>query len=222
MEICELMPTQHAVQLAVKYATRLRFMQLATQLNELAHRKAAEEMEEEEEEEPVYVAPQRPVNRLVNGACCPGISLSMRSANERRRYILTSSSIGWAHTQNNPWLPWCSLFYIHIQFWIEVRIFKSRNDFEYHIWNFIDFIQEPMIIRHFLYILFFRSKPVVNGHAATNTEAEEEMEADDLDESTDIYEEISSQQDGDEEPRHKGQDLGYVSWRAYKLMIKIM
>ena len=89
MEICELMPTQHAVQLAVKYATRLRFMQLATQLNELAHRKAAEEMEEEEEEEePVYVAPRRPVNRLVNGACCPGISLSMRSANERRHYIV--------------------------------------------------------------------------------------------------------------------------------------
>ena len=88
--------------------------------------------------------------------------------------------------------------------------------------NFIDFIQKPMINRHFLYIVFLRSKPAVNGHAVNNAEAEEEMEADDLDESTDIYEEISSQQDGDEEPRHKGQDLGCVSWRAYKLMIKIL
>ena len=32
-----------------------------------------------------------------------GINLSMRPANERRRYIVTSSLIGWAHTQNNPW-----------------------------------------------------------------------------------------------------------------------
>ena len=26
----------------------------------------------------------------------------MRPANERRRYIVTSSTIGWAHTQNDP------------------------------------------------------------------------------------------------------------------------
>ena len=31
-----------------------------------------------------------------------GIILYMRSANERRRYIETSSLIGWAHTQNDP------------------------------------------------------------------------------------------------------------------------
>ena len=31
-----------------------------------------------------------------------GIILSMRSANERRRYIVTSSLIGWAHTQMRP------------------------------------------------------------------------------------------------------------------------
>ena len=29
-----------------------------------------------------------------------GIILCMRRANERRRYIVTSSLIGWAHTQN--------------------------------------------------------------------------------------------------------------------------
>ena len=31
-----------------------------------------------------------------------GIILWMRPANERRRYIVTSSFIGWAHSQNNP------------------------------------------------------------------------------------------------------------------------
>ena len=31
-----------------------------------------------------------------------GIILCMRPANERRRYIVTSSLIGWAHTQNDP------------------------------------------------------------------------------------------------------------------------
>ena len=32
-----------------------------------------------------------------------GIILSMGSANESRRYIVTSSLIGWAYTQNDPW-----------------------------------------------------------------------------------------------------------------------
>ena len=31
------------------------------------------------------------------------IILWMRPANERRRYIVTSPLIGWAHSQNNPW-----------------------------------------------------------------------------------------------------------------------
>ena len=30
----------------------------------------------------------------------------MHPANVRRRYIVTSSLIGWAHTQNNPWNTW--------------------------------------------------------------------------------------------------------------------
>ena len=33
----------------------------------------------------------------------PGIILWMHPASERRRYIVTSSLIGWVHTQNNPW-----------------------------------------------------------------------------------------------------------------------
>ena len=33
----------------------------------------------------------------------PGIILCMRPAYERRRYNITSSLIGWAHTQNDPW-----------------------------------------------------------------------------------------------------------------------
>ena len=33
----------------------------------------------------------------------PGIILWMRPANDRRRYIATSSLIGWVQTQNDPW-----------------------------------------------------------------------------------------------------------------------
>ena len=32
----------------------------------------------------------------------PGLILCMRPDNGRRRYIVTSSLIGWAHTQNEP------------------------------------------------------------------------------------------------------------------------
>ena len=35
----------------------------------------------------------------------PGIVLCMSSANERGRYNVTSSLIGWAHIQNDPWVP---------------------------------------------------------------------------------------------------------------------
>ena len=33
-----------------------------------------------------------------------GIVLCIHPANERRRYIVTSSIIGWVHTQNSPWV----------------------------------------------------------------------------------------------------------------------
>ena len=35
----------------------------------------------------------------------PGIILCMATANGRRRYTVTSSLIGWAHTQNDPCFP---------------------------------------------------------------------------------------------------------------------
>ena len=43
----------------------------------------------------------------------PGIILCMRTAKERRRYNVTSSLIGWAHTQNDPCtLPEMMLTYL--------------------------------------------------------------------------------------------------------------
>ena len=48
---------------------------------------------------PVYT-----IRWQLQGAQYTGIILWMRPANERRRYNVTSSLIGWAHTQNNPWI----------------------------------------------------------------------------------------------------------------------
>ena len=54
------------------------------------------------------VGPKASTNILTreagNGIRYPksGIILCMRPTNERRRYIVTSSLIGWAHTQNDP------------------------------------------------------------------------------------------------------------------------
>ena len=50
VEVCELMPSSHTVQLAIKYASRLRLMQLAARLGEVARQKAEEEAEEVEPE----------------------------------------------------------------------------------------------------------------------------------------------------------------------------
>ncbi|XP_022092960.1 WD repeat and HMG-box DNA-binding protein 1-like [Acanthaster planci] len=60
-EICQLMTSQHAVSLAIKYASRSRRMALAERLNQLAQQMmeevmAADEMEEEEEEHDGYYA----------------------------------------------------------------------------------------------------------------------------------------------------------------------
>ena len=35
----------------------------------------------------------------------PGVILRLRPANERRRYFVTTSLIGWAQTYNPPWIP---------------------------------------------------------------------------------------------------------------------
>ena len=43
-----------------------------------------------------------------SAAKSPGIILCMRQANERRCYNVTSSLIGWVHTQKDPWIsPIC-------------------------------------------------------------------------------------------------------------------
>ena len=42
-------------------------------------------------------------NTIIMKPCRAGINLCMRPANERRRYTVTPSLIGWAHTQNGPW-----------------------------------------------------------------------------------------------------------------------
>ena len=43
------------------------------------------------------------VRSIIQGGTKPGIISWMRPANERRRYNITSSHIGWAHTQNDPY-----------------------------------------------------------------------------------------------------------------------
>ena len=40
---------------------------------------------------------------LISYRSTPGISLYKRPANERRRYNVTSSPIGWSHKQGDPW-----------------------------------------------------------------------------------------------------------------------
>ena len=46
-----------------------------------------------------------------NLSCTDLSILCVHPANVRRRYIVTSSLIGWAHPQNDPWLcAWCRIF----------------------------------------------------------------------------------------------------------------
>ncbi|XP_064600556.1 WD repeat and HMG-box DNA-binding protein 1-like [Liolophura sinensis] len=51
VEVCEMMPDQHTLQLAIKYASRLRRMQLAERISDVARRKAEEETPENQEED---------------------------------------------------------------------------------------------------------------------------------------------------------------------------
>ncbi|XP_078314086.1 WD repeat and HMG-box DNA-binding protein 1-like [Crassostrea virginica] len=48
-EVCEMMSEPHTLQLAIKYACRLKYMQLAERISELVQRKSNEEEEEEEQ-----------------------------------------------------------------------------------------------------------------------------------------------------------------------------
>ncbi|OWF52969.1 WD repeat and HMG-box DNA-binding protein 1-like isoform X2 [Mizuhopecten yessoensis] len=52
LEVCEMMPEQHTLQLAIKYASRIKHMHLAERISELAQQKE-EEAEQEEDEEDV-------------------------------------------------------------------------------------------------------------------------------------------------------------------------
>ena len=89
-----------------------------------------------------------------------GIILWMRPANERRRYIVTSSLIGWAHTQNDPcaWL-WRFIF---LQLWSSgmpgiVSLRKESSNIKYcgKYKSYIHPIQS-MIIKfpHGIFVLF--------------------------------------------------------------------
>ena len=54
---------------------------------------------------------------MATGVTYPGIILYMRPAIGGRRYIVTPSPIGWAHTQNDTCIPYwdapCIEFYVH-------------------------------------------------------------------------------------------------------------
>ena len=61
---------------------------------------------------------------------CVGIILGMGSANERRCYIVMSSLIGWAHTQNDPcvWFPTCLIIYFawnfYFSWWPTIQLIR--------------------------------------------------------------------------------------------------
>ena len=75
-----------------------------------------------------------------HGLCwITGIMLAMGSANERRRYDVTSSLIGWTYTHNDPWLSpywewslnWTRLRYTtfdHTVWWSELSYYGNFGD----------------------------------------------------------------------------------------------
>ena len=58
----------------------------------------------------------------------PGIILSMGSANERRRYYVTPSLIGWTHTQNDP----CIQMRLYWNVFVSTCLFIWNN---FHSWS---------------------------------------------------------------------------------------
>ena len=71
--------------------------------------------------------------------CCAGMILFMCSANERWCNIVTSSPIGWAHTQNDPCCVWMSspvlqtfILYVLV---IEVHIMLIKGLFQLFVLN---------------------------------------------------------------------------------------
>ena len=84
---------------------------------------------------------------------CIGVSLCMRPANEIRRYNVTSSLIGWAHTQNDPWCIRNHPAWPHMSCWsvkhdvFSVMTFRARwrkpihfsgpCQTEYFVWRYV-------------------------------------------------------------------------------------
>ena len=68
----------------------------------------------------------------------------MCHANERRRYIVTSSFIGWAHTQNHFWVQNVSRYPLCIQHDVWLETFRTvyqlcgpqRSSLSWNIWSF--------------------------------------------------------------------------------------
>ena len=64
-----------------------------------------------------------------------GIILCMSPANERRRYIVTSSPIGWAHTQNDPWAIIRFWSNPNRSVWIRATFFRTIFPYAVMIWK---------------------------------------------------------------------------------------
>ena len=90
----------------------------------------------------------------------PGIILCMHPANERWRYIVTSSLIGWVHSQNDPCIPRSATSYlpysepIHIccvsssgtqQIAKEYRSWGKIGSFYMELWLKIKFVNESRL-----------------------------------------------------------------------------
>ena len=74
-----------------------------------------------------------------------GIILWMRTANERRRYIVTSSLTGWTHSQNDPWigLKFGSVWKCYLN---TLRLSKNGHNFVDSIFKFLFFYENWCIL----------------------------------------------------------------------------
>ena len=64
---------------------------------------------------------------------CTGIILCMRPGNGRRRYNVTSSLIGWTHTQNNPRMYQPINDQNNVKSWGSYEIYSSIHDANFKI-----------------------------------------------------------------------------------------
>ena len=101
--------------------------------------------------------------KLANGCIRQSLTalvLFMRPASERRRYIVTSSLIGWVHTQNDPCealrASEAKVSLIHIKFpfeWVKTK-FHIKILFLTMMWNLYKFFME-CLWRNILFLLEF-------------------------------------------------------------------